>query len=95
MYTIPIHPCLQPYTEWVFWSKNKPMSADDLARCPDHHVLPNGDEICFVEDKVRAKPFVVRAQLDFCVENQGVLCAVCSITDQWPVHWGHGVRFFC
>jgi len=46
-----------PYTEWVYYSKENPPSPQESARCPDGpHTLPNGDLICFVEDKVNG-PF--------------------------------------
>jgi len=41
-----------PYTEWVYYDRAHPMPPDEVKRCPDGpHTLPNGAQICFVEDK--------------------------------------------
>jgi len=45
----------KPYTEWVYWSSSNPPSSIEVSHCQESnggpHTLPNGDVICFVEDK--------------------------------------------
>jgi len=41
-----------PYTEWVYWDAENPITPEESEHCPDGpHVLPNGDQICFVHDE--------------------------------------------
>jgi len=56
------------YTEWVYYAKDG-LPNNDRARCPDGpHQLPNGDFICFVEDKCNG-PF--RGIMEYAFSEDG------------------------